>query len=138
MLSEQTRVSMQKFWDFLNQRNLKSAGDYIATDYQYHGPGGAQAQGVDGFRDLLSAYFVAFPDLSFTVHDIVCEENSAVCRFTATGTHVGELSGLEPTGKSIAFDGMVMAKVVAGKIAEEWEVLDEMSLMRQLDMLAAA
>lgn len=137
MLSGQTRVTLQNFWHFLNQGNLDSAEDYIAEDYQYHGPGGVQTSGVDGFRELLSTYYAAFSDLSFTVHEIVCEGNKAVSRFTATGTHDGELMGLDPTGKSISFDGMLIATVIAGKIAEEWEVLDEMSMLRQLDLIAA-
>ena len=137
MLSEQTRVSVQRFWRFLEQGNLNAAGDYVAADYQYHGPGGSQVSGVDGFRDLLSSYFAAFPDLSFTVHDIVCESDRAVSRFTATGTHRGELMGLAPTGKTVSFDGMLIARVADGKIAEEWEVLDEMSMMQQLGVLPA-
>ena len=134
ILTEQTRVSVQRFWQFLEQGNLDGAGDYIAADYHYHGPGGLTANGVDGFTGLLSAYFAAFSDLCFTVHDIVCEGDRAVSRFTATGTHDGELMGLPPTGKAIAFDGMLVARVVDGKIAEEWELLDEVSMLEQLGL----
>jgi len=137
MLLEQTESRMREFWSFLGQRNLDAAEDYIAADYKYHGPGGIEASGVGGFKEMLSVYFAAFSDLSFTVHEIICEGNRAVSRFIAKGTHDGDLMGLPPTGKEICFDGMVIARIVDGKIVEEWEVLDELSMMQKLGALPA-
>lgn len=137
MTSEQTKTKIQNFWKFLAQRNLENAGEYIAEDYQYHGPGGVEASGVNGFKEMLSAYFAAFPDLTFHVHDLLCEGDRAASRFTATGTHEGELMGLAPTGKRISFGGLLVARIANGKIAEEWESLDELSMLQQLGAIPA-
>ncbi len=68
---------------------------------------------------MLDSYFSAFPDLSFTVHEIVCEQDKAVSRFTASGTHEGELMGIAATGKSVSFAGTVIARFERGKLVRQ-------------------
>ena len=55
-----------------------------------------------------------------------------VNRWTARGTHQGEYMGISPTGKEVEFAGIHIGRIEEGKIAENWEVYDLMSLMRQI------
>lgn len=137
MQTEQTRASAEAFWQFMASRDLDKAADHIAADYHYVGPGGVEARGVDGFTGMLASYFSAFPDLAFNVHEMVCEQDRAVSRFTASGTHVGELMGIAATGRKVSFAGTVIARFVHGKVVQEWESLDELALMQQLGVLPA-
>ena len=53
-------------------------------------------------------------------------------RWTARGTHLGEFQGIQPTGKKITMSAIVFGRCSGGKVEEEWIVLDQMGLMKQL------
>jgi predicted ester cyclase len=48
--------------------------------------------------------------------------------------HGGEFEGLPPTGKEIALDAFTVFRLVDGRIAEEWEIIDELGMMQQIGM----
>ena len=52
--------------------------------------------------------------------------------FTITGTHEGEFMGIPPTRRKIRVHGIVMSRFEAGKIVDEWEVIDQLALLEQL------
>jgi predicted ester cyclase len=58
-------------------------------------------------------------------------------RGTIRGTHEGEWMGLAPTHKTVTFAIMRIYRIADGKIAEQWTVWDEMSLMQQLGAIPA-
>jgi predicted ester cyclase len=72
------------------------------------------------------------PDLRRVVHRQVAEGDLVVSHFTDRGTHQGPLMGLPPSGRTIAVDGINIARVQNGRITELWHVEDLMGLMRQL------
>lgn len=45
------------------------------------------------------------------------------------GTHDGPLDDIEPTGKSINITGQIISRFGGTKIAEEWEVFDELGML---------
>ena len=55
-------------------------------------------------------------------------------RFTASGTHRGELFGVAATGKTLVLPGINMYRVDEGRIAEMWSRLDVLGLLRQLGL----
>ena len=48
------------------------------------------------------------------------------------GTHVGEINGIPPTGRSVRVDAIAIHKVTGGKIAESWEVWDTLGFRQQI------
>jgi predicted ester cyclase len=58
-------------------------------------------------------------------------------RFTWRGTHCGEFFGVPPTGRQISVNGMVVDRVVAGKMAESRILMDGLCMMRQLGVVPA-
>jgi steroid delta-isomerase-like uncharacterized protein len=92
---------------------------------------GAQAL-VEVFARLLRA----FPDLHIAVEDVIVEADKVVCRNTVTGTHEGEYLGIPPTGRSITYQEIFIARIARGRIAETWGVVDVASQLRQLGVLA--
>jgi predicted ester cyclase len=77
----------------------------------------------------------AFPDLHFTIEDLIAEGDKIVYRYSATGTHKGDLSGIEATGKPVTITGMVISRVVNGNVQEDWEQTDMLGLMQQLGVV---
>jgi predicted ester cyclase len=59
----------------------------------------------------------AFPDARVTVEDQIAEGEMVVTRWTATGTHTGELLGIPPTGRRIEISGMTINRFSGSRIA---------------------
>jgi predicted ester cyclase len=79
----------------------------------------------------------AFPDLRVTVGDVIAEGDKVVSRNSVTGTHQGEYMGIPPTGKSVTYNEIFIVRFVNGRIAETWGVVDVLSQMKQLGLIAA-
>ena len=59
----------------------------------------------------------ALPDFQETIEDMVAEGDKVVVRFKGTGTHTGEWFGIPPTGKKNTITGVLIYRIVDGKIA---------------------
>ena len=103
--------------------------DYIALDSD----GGVR--GPEGFKLVVSMTRDAFPDIQVTIDEQIAEKDKVVTRWTARGTHNGELWGLPPTGRRAVFTGISIILIVDGKYAEGRVMIDSLSLMRQLGVM---
>jgi steroid delta-isomerase-like uncharacterized protein len=74
----------------------------------------------------------AFPDLVFTVHDVVATDHRVAVRWSAEGTHQGDLPGLPATGKRLRFAGQTIYEIAGDQIAGHWQVVDRLGFIQQL------
>ena len=58
-----------------------------------------------------------------------------VTRFTARGTHRGDLLGIAPTGNSVTFQGIVVDRLRDGRIVDRHEIVDALGLFQQLGVV---
>ncbi len=124
------RRSIEEVW---NQRNLAAIPQLFAADHVHHDPNTTDiAPGLDGLRQLVNLYTSAFPDVKLTIQDIFDRDDRVVVRWTAKGTHRGELRGIAPTGKEITTTGVDILRIQSGKIAETWVQWDALGLMQQI------
>lgn len=119
---------------FLNEQDrLKGVpGDELCAPNYTAYINGNPPMDREGHEKMAHIFFGAFPDLNQSIDDTVVEGDKVVVRFTARGTHTGDLMGIPPTNKSIAVGGIAIFRVVNGKVAEVREVFDEMTMMQQL------
>jgi predicted ester cyclase len=89
------------------------------------------------WRQFTAPFSEAFPDLRLTIQDIAAEGNTVAARVAFHGTHRGELQGIPPTGKEVAFTSMEFNRVVGGKVEEHWVEIDLLGLMQQLGAVPA-
>jgi steroid delta-isomerase-like uncharacterized protein len=119
--------------DFWNKQNIAAFEKYFTGDFISHYPeGDMNGEQVIG---LCKAYFSAFPDLHITIDDLIAEGDKVVKVWTAHSTHKGELMGIPATGKAIVVKGMEVFRIVDGKIAENWVIMDNMGMMQQLGVI---
>ncbi len=93
-----------------------------------------QAPGVDGVLATLKLWRSAFADLHVTVHETTTDGDLVWWRWTATGTHVGELAGVAPTGEAVEMHGIELVRLRDGKIAERWGYGNFAELMLHLQV----
>ena len=95
----------------------------------------ATMTGRDAARQFMHVYVTAFPDLHFELTQVLAEGDFVVTRWTATGTHRGELMGIAATQRRVVTRGCSVAQVKSGKIAHDWTYWDTGHLLRQLGMV---
>jgi predicted ester cyclase len=74
----------------------------------------------------------AVSDAHGTIEDMVAEGDKVACRCSFRGIHKGDLMGIAATGKQITLTGIVIYRIVDGRIQEEWDYSDTLGLMQQL------
>jgi predicted ester cyclase len=100
--------------------------DEFFPDCVYRAPAVGELRGE-------ASVLAAFPDGRWTVEDQLAEGDKVVTRWSFTGIHRGNLMGIAPTGKQVTTSGVMIDRIVGGKIAEEWEEYDALGMMQQLD-----
>ena len=123
---------------------LFTDGDLAAVD-RYLDPGminhdppfpGAPA-GPEGMRQAAAMFRQALPDWHSQVDQLIAEGDTVVERFTASGTHTGELMGVPGTGHTLVLTGIQIFRIHHDKIVERWGQLDQIGLLRQLGQIPA-
>jgi steroid delta-isomerase-like uncharacterized protein len=113
--------------------NLAVADQIVAPNYVNHDPAAPMPEpGREGLKKHVAAYRTAFPDLTLTVDDALAEGNKVTIRWSARGTHKGELMGIAPTGKQVTMTGISVVRITSGKVAEAWVTWDALGMLQQL------
>lgn len=119
--------------------DLSAVDSYLSADFVDHDPTLPSSQsGPEAMRDAAAYFRRAFPDWRSDVEQLIAEGDLVVERFTARGTHRGEVMGVAPTGRELTLRGINILRVHHGRIAERWGRLDQLGLLRQLGLAPTA
>ena len=135
-MSEENKALARDSWErTVNQRDLDAMEEIYAPDFVWHEPD-QDIRGYEQGRQFASTFFDAFPDINITVEDVIAEGDQAVTRYTIRGTHRGETEEFgPPTGRQMEVEGITIHRIEGGKIVEEWERYDNLSVMQQLGLV---
>ena len=89
-------------------------------------------QGAEAFKEHVRLVKAAFPDIRFTVDEIIAEGDKVAVRWTLRGTHMGEWRDMAPTGRQVRISGTGIVRIADGKIQEWHEHHDALGLMEQV------
>lgn len=133
-MSEENKKVVENFIQALFTRGeLEAVDEYLAPEFVDHNPiTRDQAGDRESMRTAAQMFRVAFPDWQSTLEDVIAVDDKVVERFTAHGTHQGELMHIPPTGRTATLAGINIFRLRDGKIVERWGVLDQLALMQQL------
>ncbi|MFG1814567.1 ester cyclase [Kribbella sp. NPDC049174] len=119
---------MERFTsEFLPTGDTTLAEEFISPDIVMHFAG-QQQRLRDTYLGVVAANKVAFPDLKWTVDQMVAEGNTVAVRYTMTGTHRGTFAGVAATDKPVRAQSMAFYRLADGKIVEQRAQLDMLSL----------
>jgi len=136
MSTEENKAKQRRVWEeIFNKGDLSVVPELFAPNYVYHGPVGMEYKGPEGFKQMVTMFHTAFPDMHVTVEDMVAEGDRVVSRYTGRGTHKGDFMGIAPTGKQVAFAGILITRFVGGKELEVWGCSDMLGVMQQLGVI---
>jgi predicted ester cyclase len=122
------------FYRVWNQGELDLLDHLLDDQYLNHSAGraGTPPPGPEGLKPIITAMRKGFPDLHYTIQDLVITEDRIVARVRLTGTLLGELWGMAPNGKKIEVNQINIEYVRNGRITEHWRLTDELAMMQQL------
>ena len=121
--------------EVINKQNLAAADELVAENFVELDPLPGQAQGREGLKQILAMFFAAFPDLHWTVEEDAAEGEKMWSRFTWRGTHRGDFLGVPATGNQVEVNGVVIDRIVEGKMVDSRILMNELSLMQQLGVI---
>ena len=114
-----------------------SASRYFTDDFVAHGAG-PKPTPLDGLQRLTRAWRIAFPDWRDEILDVVAENDLVVARLRASGTHLGRLLDIDPTGEHCQWGMIEIVRIRDGKIAEQWGYSDFSAVVSRLRKVAAS
>ncbi len=138
MSTEESTAVVRRFLDeVISKGNMAVLDETCAPDLVWHGGSVGEFRSLEEFKQGVSPFFSAFPDLRVTPDDVLSERDKVVCRYTWDGTHKGDFFGVPATGRRVTVSGMSVYRLAGGKIVEEWWLEDLLGLMQQLGAIPA-
>ena len=133
MSTEVNKANLRRFYDeVINKKNRAAIDEFIAPNQVDHAAPRGLPGGIEGAKQTLTMYLTAFPDLHFTVEDLIAEGNKVVARLTARGTQQGAFMGIPSTGKQVTVTAIDINRIAGGKSVEHWLEMDTLGLLQQL------
>lgn len=135
MSTEQNKAIANRIPTELNKGN--AAIFYEVTDPKAvdHSLPPGMPQTVESTKQFFTALRAAFPDLTYTVEDVIAEGDKVVHRQTAHGTMKGAFQGMPATGKQATWTETHIVRFENGKIVEHWANIDQVGMLQQLGLM---
>ncbi|MEU6782182.1 ester cyclase [Nonomuraea angiospora] len=135
------KETYHRFHEAINSGDLeiisKAIDEFIHPDGRFHTAELAGVTAVQAQKRIWEVLLRAFPDIHVAVEDLLAEGDKIVARQTVTGTNSGEYRGMPPTGRSVTYNEIFIARFADGQIIDIWGVVDIYSQLRQLGLIKA-
>lgn len=132
--NEANKAAVRRLYDeCFNQGLFQAADDIIAPEFIVPGPGGGA--GAEGFKANVLRLRAAFPDVHFTIHKIIAENEHVALCWTWEGTHSDVFANIPATGKHVHQEGMVLYRFENGQVAEAKLMFGLLGVFQQLGIL---
>lgn len=136
-MSAADEAVVRRFYEEMNNdRKNELASELFTADHKMHDPQVPTADGPQGMIDVISVYQEGVNG-HWDIQEIFSSGDRVVVRWIGSGTHVGEVNGIPPTGKDVRVDAISIHRVSGGKIAETWEVWDTLGFLQQIGVVPA-
>lgn len=119
MSLEDNKSFVREYYEeVVNTGDVELIESFISPEYTEVHNGKRNAIGVEGAKEHILGVRQTYPDLNITIERQIAEGDWVVSCINVRGTHKGLWLGIKPTGKSVAFTGVNVDRVVNGRIVE--------------------
>ena len=116
-----------------NQRKLELINEIISPSHAIQAPNVAgTAVGPEAYKRQVLRFLAGYPDLRWTIEDLIAEGDKVVACWSMSGTHKGEYLGVPATNKNVSVDGITIHHITNGKIMDTYSNYDALGMMQQL------
>jgi steroid delta-isomerase-like uncharacterized protein len=134
MSAENEAVVRRYYEEMCNDRKNEIASEIFAPDHVFDDPQVPTADGPDGVAAVVKAYQDGVNG-HWQIEEIMSSGDNVIVRWVGSGTHVGEMNGIPPTGRSVRVDAITIHTVKNGLITWTREVWDTLGFLQQLGVV---
>ena len=136
-MPESNKAIALRIWsEVWNARRLDLIEELYAQDFVAdYRPTAPLRHGHEGIRGMVERAWIAFPDFHENLEDMIAEGDKVAVRVTITGTHLGPMGALAPTGRKVSFEEMLIERFVGGRVVWQRGIPDNRTLLTQLGIL---
>jgi predicted ester cyclase len=131
------RRSVQRLYDAFSLKNPELIDDAVSADWKDIPLAPGQGPGPEGMKPIIHSVIAAFPDVKIVIHDMLQLPGKIAVRGEITGSHQGDLFGIAPTGKAVAFRIHEFHELDGRRITTTWHMEDWFALFLQLGQFPA-
>jgi predicted ester cyclase len=134
--SEQMVLAARRYAAFWNTGKPAYAQAALAADFIDRTLPAGRSQGPAGPLAASQAFRGAVPDLTAEVDDLVVSGDRVSVRLHFRGHFNGQFGAIQGQGQTIDFQAFDLYRIDQGRIAENWHLEDNLTLMQQLGVVA--
>jgi predicted ester cyclase len=139
-LDENKALVRRWYEDVWDKRDLNAIGEILADDYVRYRAGipFANKPGTADDVQFVKMVMAEFPNVAFSIEDMLAEGDEVAVRTITTGTQMGPMTDMgdaPATGRSMERENIAIWRVACGKLAEQWIVQDNLGMLLQLGVI---
>ena len=135
-MNDDIKAKARRFWEEAFPAGDEAAlAELIAPDLVGHNTRPGSPAGLAGVVSTMRWLGTVFSDQRWEVHHVLGDGDMVAVHATHHGRHTGELMGIAPTNRVVAYNYVHILRFRDGKAVEHWSVRDDMTLMRQLGVV---
>jgi steroid delta-isomerase-like uncharacterized protein len=128
---------VEELW---NERRLDVADAIFAKDCVTHQlrsgvPTDAVPRGPQAIKEHVTGWVASFPDLHFSIEQMMGEGDRVVMQLLMEGTHQSAWMGIPASGRKMQIRMFTVHRVMQGKIVEDWVLVESLGFFQQLGVV---
>ena len=131
------RAQVLRLFEVWNGASRETLDELYCADFEAdYRPYAPIRYGLEGIRTMIDGARTSFPDYHEELLDLICSEDRAAVRLRISFTHTAPWGPIQPTGKHISYEEMLMLTFRDGKVSSQRGIVDNLSAIRQLGVVA--
>lgn len=128
---QRNKETIRRMFEESFNSGLTGLDAFVSDDYA----GAGDRRGPVAFAPAVIKLLRAFPDIHYTIEDLIAEGDRVTVRWTWTGTHRGDFAGIQPTGKSVTNEGVAIFQLRDAKIIRSWTLTDRLGFLQSVGVV---
>jgi predicted ester cyclase len=121
--------------EVVNQGNFDVVEELFDPGYIDHSAPPGAPGGLDGVKAVFGMFRTAFPDVKFTITDMVGEDDIVATLVHGEGTNTGPFMGIPPSNLPAKWRSVGFFRIKGGKIVEHWGIPDMLGILIQIGVI---
>src|SRR5215204_2447054 len=118
---KKNKALVRRFVEAQAEKDLAALEEMLAPDFVDHSVLPGQGTTREDYLQDVAEEQPASSDAQLSIEDQMAEDDRVMTRLVIHGSHDQEMfTGVPPTGVLLKFTGIIINRVVGGKIVEEW------------------
>ena len=129
-MSEANKALLRRYIEHYNDRAWDELTALLTDDYVHHSNADelTAAQFVRGSEWIIAR----IPEFRVEILDLIAEDDRVAVRFVGRGTRAASMFGETPSSRPVAWLGTTVFTIKDCRIVEDWEVMYEGDLRKQI------